>query len=137
MIISPEPRKSGSARADTFQAAELVKKEVADAIGSLMKRSSAQIEKGKGIGHVEHKAGKYKARLSYDKDTLKVLELDENIQDGKRVVTFKDQGAHTVSELKMKDKNQAVLLRLVEESDTGLMFLKGFLVNARNVKQLY
>lgn len=137
MIIGPEPQKSIPAKAETFQAAELVKKEVADAISSLMKRSSAEIEKGRGIGHIEHKVYRYSASLSYDRDSLKVLELNENIQDGKRVVSFKDYGSHTVSELSMKEKNQAVMLRLVEEADSGLMFLKGYLVNARNVKKLY
>ena len=138
MIISKETKNKDAARpVEEFHAADYVKGEVADAVRTLLRKSSPELPRGRGVIRLKVDQVRYHGSLLYDSDKNKILEMDEVIRNGARSVSFRDLGGHHVHELRIKDGPRVVYLRLVEEVETGLIFMTGFLMNKKEIQKLY
>ncbi len=138
MIISQDTMKCNEAvPVEEFRAVDYVKNEVASSVKTLMRKVASEIPVDRGIISLNVDETRYKARLLFDSDNNRILELDEIIREDVRCVSFRDMGSHQIHELKITDGGRRLFLRLVEEVETGLMFLTGFLMNKKNVQKLY
>jgi hypothetical protein len=139
MILNPDTTTGAGSdqEADALNTVRYVKREIFEAVSFLMKHRDSHLRTGSSSGEIELTVPRYSGRLSFDPKTSRVKELKEIVRGGRREIHFRDDGSHQVLELKMKGNRKTLFLRVVEEVESGMIFLTGFMILQKEVFQLF